>query len=144
MLLLLMLCVPIPLAIQTHGADQFIVFIHTGSVPPNNMLVKQIAGTLVTKGFLVRAPDDDKNLENGPGVEYFDDSARAAAEEVAKAVNEVFAKPPADLAKLGLSQNKLPKITARKLTIKSNPPSYLGLWLFCEDEVPSCPKPDGR
>jgi len=135
-LLLSILCVPIHLA---HGADQFIVFIHTGSVPPNNMLVKQIAGTLVANGFLVRAPDDDKNLEYGPGVEYFDDSARAKAEEVAKAVNEVFAK--ADLAKLGISKDRVGKITARKLNIKSNPPSYLGLWLFCGGEGPSCGPP---
>jgi hypothetical protein len=127
LLLVLALCLPAPLhaQMQLGGAPQtdskkFVVFIHTGPTAPDDPKIKQIAISLLQKGYLVRAPDGQRDQVGGPGVDYFDASAASSAQDVAKTVNEL-------LPKMGIALQKplMPRLQQVK-----NPPGYLGLWLF--------------
>ena len=129
-LLVLALCVPVSLygeVIQQGGAPQganskFVLFIHAGPKATDDPVIKQIAGTLAQKGYLVRAPDREQDNVGGPGVDYFADSALATAQDVANTVNEILQR-----RKLLESDNK--KLKPRLQHVKS-PPGYLGVWLF--------------
>lgn len=100
-------------------ASKFVVFIHAGSNVKDKS-IKQIAGALFSKGYVVRSPDNDQDEAGGAGVDYFDDSAKDAAQDVATTVNEAFTR-------LKLDQKKA--LSPRRQKTKS-PPNYLGVWLF--------------
>ena len=88
LLLILALCVPVPLYGQrtpvnrTGDNIQFTVFIYTPS--PQAEKIRQIAGALFQKGYLVSAPMERKVGE--AVINYYDDSAKGMAEEVAATV----------------------------------------------------------
>lgn len=127
-LLALMLCVvATPLqAQQKVDSSKFVIFIHAGPHLKNGeAAVKQIAGALYNKGYVVRSPDNDQDEAGGPGVDYFDDNARAAAQDVADTVNELMARLTT-LPKTGFAGKKL---MPRRQKTKA-PPNYLGVWLF--------------
>jgi hypothetical protein len=71
---------------------------------------------------LVRAPDNQRDVVGGPGVDYFDDSALDVAQDVANTVNETFEKLWGQVA-----DDR--KLKPRRQRVK-NPPTYLGVWLF--------------
>lgn len=125
-LLALMLCVvSTPLQAQKVDPSKFIIFIHAGPfLKDGEAAVKQIAGALFNKGYVVRSPDNDQDDAGGPGVDYFDDNARDAAQDVADTVNELMAK--ISLPKTGVAGKKL--MPRRQKT--KTPPNYLGVWLF--------------
>ena len=54
---------------------QFVVFLHAGP-KLSDPRIKQVAGTLFEKGYLVRAPDNEQDRVGGAGVDYFDEMAR--------------------------------------------------------------------
>jgi len=106
------------------GETKFVLFIHTGGSPAgiDEGKIKQIMGALAQKGYLVRAPDKEQDERGGPGVDYFADSARAAAQDVANTVNLTFEK-------LGIPVDEKKKLKPRLQRVK-NPAAYLGVWLF--------------
>jgi len=145
--LTLVLCFPSALLAQSNqGAggggpalnnSRFVIFIHAGGIPDDaakkseggakiseDDRVKEIAVTLVRKQYTVRVPDQDRDRVGGPGVDYFDDGAKAAAEDVANTVN-------AALKALKLLDEKDEKkaLKPRRQFLRS-PPNYLGVWLF--------------
>ena len=122
LLLILALCVPVPLHGETRDPKQFVVFIHAGPKLPDDKEIKQIAVALFQRGYLVRAPDNQRDVVGGPGVDYFDDSALDMAQDVANTVNETFGKLWGQVA-----DDK--KLQPRRQRVK-NPPTYLGVWLF--------------
>src|SRR5215213_4686293 len=102
--LFLALCVPgALLAMDRQGSapsnSRFVICIHAGGIPEDekkpdggakmsdDSRVKEIAIPLVRKQYTVRVPDRDQDRVGGPGVDYFDDTAKAAAEDVANTVN---------------------------------------------------------
>ena len=101
---------------------KYVLFIHAGPLPPTSEVVRNVTLVLARRGYLVRAPDDDLDAVGGPGVDYFDDSARSKAEEIADIVNDI-------LPKLGIQVADDKKLRARKQNAK-NPAEYLGVWLF--------------
>jgi hypothetical protein len=104
------------------GATPYVLFIHSGPKTSDDMIVKRLAITLAKQGYSVREPENDQDKVGGPGVDYFDDTAKAKAQDVANAVNDYLAQnaPPGDAPK---------KLQPRKQSGK-NPPNYLGVWLF--------------
>lgn len=125
-LLALMLCVvSTPLQAQKVDPAKFIIFIHAGPfLKDGEAAVKQIAGALFNKGYVVRSPDNDQDDAGGPGVDYFDDNARDAAQDVADTVNELMTRIA--LPKTGVAGKKLMPRRQRTKT----PANYLGVWLF--------------
>jgi hypothetical protein len=113
-----------PQQTTTRDNGQFVVFLHGGGTDTakiEDQDLRQIGAVLVKKGYIVRAPDMDRDQVGGPGVDYFSDEARTAAEDVASTVNAE------------LSNRKL-LITGKELKPRrqnlKNPPGYLGVWLF--------------
>jgi hypothetical protein len=111
----------------TRDNSKFVVFLHVGGKGADGNLliddkgVKSIAIALLSKQFVVRAPDWDNDEVGGPGVDYFAESSLEAAKEVAAAVN-------AKLKELKLNRDG--KELMPRLQRVNNPPSYLGVWLF--------------
>ena len=99
----------------------YVVFIHCGPKNADDPVVKQIAIMLAKQGYSVREPEDYRDVVGGPGVDYFDDQAKAKAEEIAKVVNDYLA---------GVMPPVPRKLTARRQTVKSSSSTYLGVWLF--------------
>jgi hypothetical protein len=102
--------------------SKFVVFIHAGGKDIDDKSIKEIAVTLLGKRYVVRSPDRERDDVGGPGVDYFSDSARDAAQEVADTVNEKL-----ESLKLLTDDNK--KLKPRLQQLK-NPAGYLGVWLF--------------
>lgn len=98
----------------------YVLFIHCGPKNADDPVIKQLAILLARQGYSVREPENDQDLGGGPGVDYFDDQARAKAEEIAKVVSDYLA---------GLNPPVTRKLTARRQTVK-NSSTYLGVWLF--------------
>jgi hypothetical protein len=103
---------------EQKGVLGYIVFMHTGPKSPDDTSVRAIAGQLVRSGYVVRAPEGDQDKVGGPGVDYFADDAKPAAERLADTVNKLLE------AETGFKPLK-----PRRQNLK-NPPNYLGLWLF--------------
>lgn len=128
--LLLILLLGMPIILHGQGtppsgkrdASQFVVFIHAGPKSPDDEEIKQIAVALFRKGYLVRAPDNQRDKVGGPGVDYFDDAAVDMAQDVADTVNDMFDK-------LGIQAADDKKLKPRRQRTKT-PPLYLGVWLF--------------
>lgn len=119
-LALMLFVVSVPLQAQPAiDRSKFIVFIHAGP-KLTDPVVRRIAGALYTKGFVVRSPDNDQDETGGPGVDYFADTAKDAAQDVAEAVNMLMAKPEGAPTK---------KLAPRRQNTKT-PANYLGVWLF--------------
>jgi len=103
--------------------SRFVVFIHTGgNEKADDKSIREIAVALLGKRYVVRAPDKERDEVGGPGVDYFADTGRDAAQEVADVVNE-------KLKRLGLLPDENKKLKPR-LQRQKNPPGYLGVWLF--------------
>jgi hypothetical protein len=126
LVLLAAVLMPLPLCAQTpvptYDASKFVLFLHSGPWPPDDRVVKLIAGALAQRGFLVRAPDNQKDEIGGPGVDYFDGVALAAANDIAAIVNNA-------LVQLGVNVPDNKKLKPRLQRAKT-PPTYLGVWLF--------------
>ena len=125
-ILTLLLCLPsLALAQAPPGppGTPYVLFIHSGPKPADDIIVKRLAVTLAKQGYSVREPEDDQDKVGGPGVDYFADQAKEKAQDVADKINEFLAQnglQPLDPAK---------KLQPRRQSGKS-PPNYLGVWLF--------------
>jgi hypothetical protein len=126
--LILALCVPSALLAQSQGGSpnsRIVIFIHAGGGEINDNQIRDIAVALVRKQYTVRVPDRDQDKVGGPGVDYFDDSARAAAEDVANTVNAALK----GLKLLTDEKDEKRALKPRRQFLR-NPPGYLGVWLF--------------
>jgi tetratricopeptide (TPR) repeat protein len=92
---------------------RFTLFIHGGGEAADTIDV--VERSLQQKGYAVRAPDDQRDAVGGPGVDYFSDGDKAAAQEVAVAIN-------------ALLPSGHPPLKPRRQKVK-NPAGYLGVWL---------------
>jgi len=104
-------------ALLAADTAKFTVFIHEGGTP-NAEVVKRLAAALASKGYNIRGFDEEQDTIGGPGVDYFYDEDKAAAEDIAQIINK-------ELTTNGLSAN----VNPRKQGVK-NPPGYIGVWLF--------------
>lgn len=95
-----------------------VVFIHSGPRPPNDPVVRAVAVALLQQGFLVREPEPDQDTVGGPGVDYFDPTAQATAQQIATTVNQV------------LGREAPGRPLAVRLQKASTPAFYFGVWLF--------------
>jgi hypothetical protein len=126
--LLLLLLAPSVLSAQQQSSgapernSQFVVFIHAGGGDINDRSLREIGAMLVRKGYVVRAPDRERDEIGGPGVDFFSTFARDAAQDVADTVN-------AGLQALKLLPDEKKKLQPRLQRV-NNPPGYLGVWLF--------------
>ena len=155
LVLFLALCLPSALLAQSSqgsgagGAppnnSRFVIFIHAGGIPDDvkksddekkpgsagriseDERVREIAIALIRKQYTVRVPDRDQDKVGGPGVDYFDDGARLAAEDVANTVNAVLRNLNLLTSEKEKDEKKVLK--PRRQYLKS-PPNYLGVWLF--------------
>ena len=67
--LLLLLLAPSLLSAQTQQSGEFVVFIHAGGGSINDQDLREIGALLVKKGYVVRAPDGERDETGGPGVD---------------------------------------------------------------------------
>ncbi|MBX9827927.1 MAG: hypothetical protein K2Y27_23365 [Xanthobacteraceae bacterium] len=108
-------------ALPPIDTGRFTVFIHGGNENEQigSKVLREIGTVLVKKGYVVRAPDFDQDTVGGPGVDYFSDDARDAAQDVADEINRA------------LRSRKLQtkELKPRRQNVR-NPPGYLGVWLF--------------
>jgi hypothetical protein len=113
---------PAPPGPPPAAETPYVLFIHSGPMKADDIIVKRLAVTLAKQGYSVREPENDQDKVGGPGVDYFDDTAKTRAQDVANAVNDYLAQnpPPGDAPK---------KLQPRKQSGKS-PPNYLGVWLY--------------
>jgi hypothetical protein len=118
--LTLMFCISNTAAAQPRDNSRFVIFIHTGGGTITEEQAKAIAVDLVRKRYTVRVPDNQQDRVGGPGVDYFADDAKGAADDVAATVN-------AAMKSLNLRNSK--PLAARRQNLK-NPPGFLGVWLF--------------
>jgi hypothetical protein len=102
--------------------SKFVVFIHAGGKKVDEKKIREIAVELLKKRYVVRAPEYDQDEIGGPGVDYFAESARDAAKDVADTVNE-------KLKSLELVTDNKKNLVPRLQRVR-NPPGYLGVWLF--------------
>lgn len=103
--------------------SKYIIFIHAGPNKKDDKEVRLISGVLFGKGYVVRAPDEDQDEVGGTGVDYFDESAKDAAQDVATTVNETFTK-------LRTARDSTQILSPRRVTKTKNPPFWLAVWLF--------------
>jgi hypothetical protein len=120
LILLIGLLLPSP---SLAGNNEIVVFVHAGP-KLNDPRIKQLLGALFEKGYLVRAPDDERDI-SGAGVDYFDPSAERTAREIAGLVN-------GQLKSLGLKSSTDMDLMPRFQRV-NNPPTYFGIWLFGKD-----------
>jgi len=106
-----------------YDRSKYIIFIHAGPRTKDDRDVKLISGALFSKGYIVRAPDDDQDEVGGPGVDYFDESAKEPADDVAKIINETFRL-------LKSERDAKQSLRPRRQSKTKNPPNWLGVWLF--------------
>jgi hypothetical protein len=126
-LLIVLFCLPSVAQSQVRAPPSvagtpYVLFIHSGPKKSDDLVVKRLAIMLARMGYSVREPEEDQDKVGGPGVDYFDDTAKAKAQEVADTVNEYLAQqsPPTDAGK---------KLQPRKQAAK-NAANYLGVWLY--------------
>jgi hypothetical protein len=113
---------PAQMQAPVQGGAKYVVFVHAGP-KLNDPRIKQVAGALFGKGYLVRAPDGDEDTTAGAGVDYFDSAAKDVAAAIAKLMNE-------RLASLGLKGPDDIDLAPRFQRGTKNPPTYIGVWLF--------------
>jgi hypothetical protein len=112
---------------QQKGLLGYIVFMHTGPKKPDDPSVRAIAAQLVRSGYVVRAPEGDRDTVGGPGVDYFSDDAKPAAQALSDVVNKLLQQERE--AEKEAKKEEFKPLQPRRQTVK-NPPNYLGLWLF--------------
>jgi hypothetical protein len=123
-LVILVLTVPLPLRAQQMRQSEFVVFIHAGPRSANDPIILQIAGYLSRMGFIVRAPDFERDTFAGPHVEYSSESASSVAQQVADLLTKM------KQAISGLSPDERRPLRVQQQLNTKNPPGYLGVWLF--------------
>jgi len=92
----------------------YALFVHYGSQSPVNADVSQLISRLRNVGFRVLGTDRERDVQGGPGVDFFRDEDEAAAKKIAELVND---------------WRGTPTIKARRQKVK-NPPGFIGVWLF--------------
>jgi len=104
------------------GGAKYVVFVHAGP-KQNDARIKQVAGALFEKGYLVKSPDGDQDTTGGAAVDYFDPSAKDVATAIANLMNE-------RLKTLELKGSDDIELKPRFQPSTKNPPTYIGVWLF--------------
>ena len=100
-------------------AGRFVLFIHAGGAAEGDRkLIDIIAISLAKRGYVVRAPDNERDEIGGPGVDYFAEAESSAAQDIANTINSASAE-------LHGSVKVEPRLQHGK-----NPPGYIGVWLF--------------
>lgn len=102
---------------QPADPSSYILFLHIGTADKGqdtSGVVNSVTAALLKAGYSLRAPDADRDVVGGPGVDYFDDADANAAAEVANTINT--AEPNL-------------KLKPRRQRAKT-PPHYIGIWLF--------------
>jgi hypothetical protein len=129
LIVVVIVSIPVRLWAQAIGAppadpSRFVLFIHAGGGPAGaSDVADNIAAELARRGYVVRAPDEERNAKGGPGVDYFSAGDRPAAQDVANTVNaELKASANAELKASAVLQPRLQNV--------KNPPGYIGVWLF--------------
>jgi len=115
------------------GGAKYVVFVHAGP-KLDNPRIKQLAGALFEKGYLVKSPDSDQDTTAGAGVDYFDPSAKDVAAAIAQLMNE-------RLASLKLKGAEDADLAPRFQRGTKNPPTYIGVWLFGRGASAPAPAP---
>jgi hypothetical protein len=121
--LLLLIALLLPSQMLAQDGSQMVIFLHAGP-KLSDPKIRQIAGALFEKGYLVRAPDNDQDVDGGVGVDYFDKSAEKTALDIANLVND-------KLRTLGLKSSTDPDLKPRFQSVR-NPTTYFGVWLFAK------------
>jgi hypothetical protein len=106
---------------QSSNNNRFAVFVHAGA-RLSDPKIKQITGALFERGYVVRAPDNDEDKVGGAGVDYFDNSAARAAQEIADLMNKM-------LKEVGLKTGNDQELKPRLQRVRA-PPTYIRVWLF--------------
>jgi hypothetical protein len=102
---------------KANDPSTYILFLHTGAAAGHDTakVVTAVTSALLKAGYSLRAPDTERDIVGGPGVDYFDDGDAQAAAEVAKAVNSAA----------GADFKLAPRLQRAK-----TPSHYIGIWLF--------------
>jgi hypothetical protein len=126
--LIFLILIMVSMPLTARGLDsappadpsRFVLFIHAGGAASESdrKLVNTIAISLAKRGYVVRAPDDERDDVGGPGIDYFSETERPTAEDIANTVNSVSAELKGSV-----------KVEPRRQSGK-NPPGYIGVWLF--------------
>jgi Novel STAND NTPase 1 len=98
---------------QPDDIRRYALFLHAGGGRSNT--AELVYGVLQKQGYSVSS-DSEIDDSGGPGVDYFNDQDKTAAEKVSTLVNSVL---PEDLRRLQPRRQK-----------PRNPPGYIGIWLF--------------
>jgi hypothetical protein len=97
-------------------ASHYSVFIHSGGGKPGETDVNAVLSALAQRGYLVRPPDGQRDAVGGAGVDYFVESDKDVAQDIANVVNNLI-------------YEGLAKVHPRFQRIR-NPPGYIGVWLY--------------
>jgi hypothetical protein len=116
------LAMPLSLASEAQKAEkpadpgQYVLFIHAGHASSGEYddLVRKVTIALAKSGYVVRAPDQERK-QDGPGVDFFDETNRPAAEHIASVVNE--------------QKGEGHDLKVRLQPVK-RPQGYIDVWLF--------------
>jgi len=104
------------------NANRYTVFIHSGGWrggDSDDKVVTPVVSALAQRGYLVRPPDKQRDDSGGAGVDYFAESDKDIAQDIANVVNDVLYKSE-------------PKVKPRYQRIR-NPTGYIGVWLYSEN-----------
>jgi hypothetical protein len=95
------------------NANRYSVFVHSGGC--NQKVVPSLVSALAQRGYVVRPPDAQGDAVGGAGVDYFADSDKDIAQDIADVVNDAL-------------YNSEAKVHPRIQRIR-NPTGYIGVWL---------------
>jgi hypothetical protein len=102
-----------------EAASHYRLFIHSGAWKTGEgdaAAVNRVATALAERGYLVRPPDEARDDTGGASVDYFAETDKDIAQDVANVVNDVLYKGET-------------KVRPRLQRIR-NPPGYIGVWLY--------------
>jgi predicted esterase len=99
------------------NANQYVLFIHGGGGDEKGMA--RVVSALAQRYYVVRPPDQQSDDVGGAGVDYFAESDKNIAQDIADVVNAVL-------------YNGEPKVHPRFQRIK-NPTGYIGVWLYSKN-----------
>jgi hypothetical protein len=97
------------------NANRYILFIHSGGGKSGDDLTR-VVSALAQRGYLVRPPDSQRDDVGGAGIDYFAESDKGVAQDIADVVNDLLYKGEA-------------KVHPRLQRIR-NPTGYIGVWLY--------------
>ncbi len=104
------------------NANRYSVFVHSGGWRPGDgdqEVVTSIVSALAQRGYVVRPPDAQRDDVGGAGVDYFAESDKDIAQDIADVVNDILYKSE-------------PKVHPRFQRIR-NPTGYIGVWLYSKN-----------